>query len=105
MNPHDVDEVPVDPCALDAHVGIRSEVPAHGPDVHDRQKRQPDEDVRTVQTGEAVEDGGKGAVVNRKPRLEVLVDLGSEEDGPMRKVVASPTCRPVRLLRLIEWSA
>src|SRR5437667_178204 len=55
-DPHYVDEVPVDPADLDAVVVLGGEMPAEGADGHEQQNRQPDEDVRAVEAGQAIED-------------------------------------------------
>src|SRR5262249_27470333 len=74
-DPHDVDEVPVDPGHLDAVVVLGREVPAERPD-HDRQQQaQANEDVRAVQAGQPVEDRGLGRIRRREADVDVLVDL------------------------------
>src|SRR5262245_35332469 len=65
-DPHYVDEVPVDPGNLDPVVGFRRVVTAVGADRGREQQRQPDEDVRPVQPGQAEEDRPEGVRVRRE---------------------------------------
>src|SRR5438128_8259702 len=48
-DPHDVDEVPVDPRQLDSVVVLLREVPAEGADRREQEQRQADEHVHAVQ--------------------------------------------------------
>src|SRR3954469_5648564 len=78
-DPHDVDEVPVDPRYLDAAVGVRREVAAEGADHDHQEKRESDEDVRAVEARQAVEDRRLREVARREADVDVLVDLDEEE--------------------------
>src|SRR5262245_7455586 len=78
-DPHDVDEVPVDPADLDAVVVLRREVPPEGPDRHEQEDREADEDVCAVQARQAEEDRREGAVARVEPDARVLDRLGDEE--------------------------
>src|SRR5215211_757269 len=80
-DPHDVDEVPVDAWHLDAEVvlGFRAEVAAEGADRREREEHQADEDVGSVEAGEAVEDRAEGEVTGAEAEVHVLVDLDEEE--------------------------
>src|SRR6266702_7196459 len=62
-DPHYVHEVPIDPADLDAVMVLRGKVAAEGPDRHEEQDREADEDVRAMQARQAVEDRSEGAVV------------------------------------------
>src|SRR3954467_3741964 len=73
-DPHHVDEMPVDPADLDAVVVLGGEVPAEGADRHEQEDREADEDVGSVQAGEAEEDRREGAVLRREAGAQVLVD-------------------------------
>src|SRR3954463_15337309 len=54
-DPHDVDEVPVDPGHFDAAVLLGRVVAAEGADCREQQQVQTDEHVGAVQAGERVE--------------------------------------------------
>ena len=56
-----------------------AEVAAPGADVGEAEQQQADEDVRSVQAGEAVEDRAEGAVAGAEADVDVLVDLHEEE--------------------------
>src|SRR5436853_7898637 len=78
-DPHDVDEMPVDPADLDAVMVLGGEVAAEGADRHEQEDREPDKDVGAVEAGEAEEDPREGAVLRREACAHVLVDLRDEE--------------------------
>src|SRR5437773_894112 len=81
-DPHHVDEVPVDPGDLDAEVRLRRVVAAIGPDGRRQEQRQADEDVRSVQSGQAVEDRPERVRVKREAEARVLADLRQQERQP-----------------------
>src|SRR5579864_7169378 len=74
-DPHDVDEVPIDPRHLHAQVMLRRVMPAEGADRDDRQRAEADEHVRAVEPGQRVEDGSLGGILRGKADVDVLVDL------------------------------
>src|SRR3954453_10670404 len=84
-DPHDVDEVPVDPGHLHAAMLLLGEVPAERADRRERQQREADEHVRAVQAGEPVEDRALRVVVRREADVHVLVDLHREEGGAQKQ--------------------
>ena len=90
-DPHDVDEVPVDPRNLDAAVMLGREVAPESADGHERQQGQADEDVRSVQAREPVEDRAEAPIVRREADPRVLARLGEEEAG---RAPASARSRP-----------
>lgn len=54
-------------------------MPPPGPDVRERQQQQADEDVRSVEAGEAEEDRAERSVTRREADVDVLVDLDEQE--------------------------
>src|SRR6185312_9372711 len=81
--PHNVDEVPVDPRHLDTQVilRLRAEVASEGADRGEAEEQEADEDVGSVEAGEAVEDRPEGEVAGAEADVRVLVDLDEEEGG------------------------
>src|SRR5215203_3946521 len=80
-DPHDVDEVPVDPWHLDPEMILRvgPEVAAEGTDRREREQHQTGEDVGSVEAGEAVEDRAEPEVPGAEAEVDVLVELDEEE--------------------------
>src|SRR5215203_1112531 len=78
-DPHHVDEVPVDPCQLDAVMVVRQEMPTKGANRHEEEDRQADEHVRAVQAREREEDRREGVLVRRKADPRVLDHLREQE--------------------------
>src|SRR5262245_7712737 len=78
-DPHHVDEVPVDPADLDAVMVLGGEMPAEGADRHEQEDREPDEDVATVEAGQAEKDRWERAVLRREAGPHVLVELREKE--------------------------
>ena len=69
------------------------------------QEVEPDEDVRAVQTCQAIE--GRSEVEIRGPNPIRVYSLAwiRRKVRPSPKVSASPPIRPARLFILIDWSA
>src|SRR5207245_8601477 len=65
-DPHYVDEMPVDSRNLDAVMMFRAEVPAKRADRREQQQREADEDMRSVQAGQAEEDRRERVVAPRE---------------------------------------
>src|ERR1700745_1679992 len=61
-DPHNVDEVPIDTADLDSVVMLGREMAAEGTCRHEREDRQTDEDMGTVEPGETEEDRREGPV-------------------------------------------
>src|SRR6476620_5767035 len=80
-DPHDVDEVPVDPWDLDAQVllRLRGEVAAPDADIGGCQEPQPDGHVGAVESGQGVEDRAEGGVAGAEAEVPVLVELDEQE--------------------------
>ena len=97
--PHDVDEVPVDPGHLDAEMvlGVGPEVAAEGADRGEAEEHETDEDVGAVQAGEAVEDRAEGEIASAEADVGVLVELDEEEGRPSSQVSTRPSFSPCLL--------
>src|SRR6476646_4630923 len=80
-DPHYVDEVPIDPAQLDPVVVLGREMPAERADRHHEQDHQADEDVRSVEAGQAEERRGERGVPRVETEAAVLDELGEEERG------------------------
>src|SRR3990172_1395379 len=78
-DPHDVDEVPVDPGQLDSVVMLRREVAAESADRHHQEEREPNRDMRAVEARQPEEDRCEGAVASVEPDIQVLDHLRRKE--------------------------
>src|SRR5690606_14091889 len=73
--PHDVDEVPVPGCRLEAEMVLRGEVPLDRAEQANREEDGADDDVEAVEAGRHVEGRRVDAAVEGEGRLVIFQRL------------------------------